>query len=106
MYKKANYVQGEFADVELNDSYTEIRFAFFADKALVCRGQSLVANTVYHVTLTKDSEHDWHIKISGTVLDWEDGYDNNDLHNLVKAIKPAADVTDVTIYCTEIRVNA
>ena len=106
MYKKANYVQGEFADVELNDSYTEIRFAFFADKALVCRGQSLVANTVYHVTLTKDAENDWHIKISGTVLDWEDGYDNNDLHNLVKAIKPAADMTDVTIYCTEIRVNA
>ena len=58
VYKKANYVQGEFADVELNDSYTEIRFAFFADKALVCRGQSLAANTVYHVTLTKDAEND------------------------------------------------
>ena len=99
-------MQGEFADVELNDSYTEIRFAFFADKALVCRGLSLAANTVYHVTLTKDAENDWHIKISGTVLDWEDGYDNNDLHNLVKAIKPAAEMTDVTIYCTEIRVNA
>ncbi len=105
MYKKENYVQGEFADVDLPASYTEIRFAFYADKALVCRGNSLSANTVYYVTLTKDAENDWHIVISGTALNWEDGYDNNDLHNLVKAIKPAEGVTDVTMYCTEIRAN-
>ncbi len=106
MYKKENYVQGDFSDVALDSAYTEIRFAFYADKNLVCRGNALAANTVYHVTLTKDAENDWHIVISGTALNWEDGYDNNELQDLVKAIKPAEGVTDVTFYCTEVRVNA
>ena len=39
-------------------------------------------------------------------MNWEDGYDNNDLQDLVLAIKPADGVTDVTLYCTEVRFNA
>lgn len=108
LYKKTNYVKGDFSATVLDASYTELRFAFYADKALVCRGNSLVANRVYNVALTKDAENDWHITITGDGLSltWEDGYDNNELQDLVLAIKPADGVTDVTFYCTEVRVNA
>ena len=108
MYTKTNYVKGDFSATALNANYTEIRFAFYADKAMVCRGNNLVANRVYNVTLIKDAENDWHITITGDGFNvtWEDGYDNNELQDLVLAIKPADGVTDVTIYCTEVRVNA
>ena len=102
VYKKLNFVQYDFAEYELPKTVTNLHFAFFMDKDLICRGQTLSANTMHKVSMERDASGSWEITINGT-LTWTDGYNNNNLSILLAAIKPNTGVTDVTMYATEVR---
>ena len=102
VYKKPDFVQYDFAEYELPETVTNLHFTFFMDKDLICRGNTLAANTIHQVSMERDASGAWKITINGT-LTWTDGYNNNNLSKLLAAIKPNTGVTDVTMYCTEVR---